>query len=281
MRWMLAGGLVGLAAAIIGVAVYLSRSAPASADFDYPQSTPDEVLQSALAMIRRGDARRLPDLIYADSDEMRAVLNRLGRLLQSVQALAATIQQKFPQEVEELRAKGAESALTRIAQRGVPRTDRRAGPREQRQMQESLADASRLLLADPYGWLERNSSRLTTLKTADNVAAIMVDGKPAFGLGLTMRRDNDRWHVVLPINMPGVARFVPRNHDEWAILASMIQVVDNAVLELDSDVRAGRVHSLQGVAELAGDKAWMPMAICFVAYQKAMDARAAAGAGAN
>lgn len=278
MRWMLAGGLVGLAAALIGLAVYFSRAAPAAADFEYPQSTPDEVLQSAIAMIERGEARRLPDLIYADSDEMRAVLNRLGRLLQSLQTLAATLQSKFPEEVDELRAKGAEAALTRIAQRGVPRTDRRAGPREQRQAQETLADASRLLLADPYGWIERNRSRLTTLTTADNVAAIMVDGKPAFGLGVTMRRDNDRWRVALPINLPGVARFVPRNHDEWAILASMIQVVDNAVVELDSDVRAGRVRSLNGVAELAGEKAWMPMAICFVAYQKAMDARSAAGA---
>ena len=53
----------------------------------YSQQTPDDVLRSAVAMIKSGQTRKLTNLIYADSPDMRGVLNQLGRLLESMHRL--------------------------------------------------------------------------------------------------------------------------------------------------------------------------------------------------
>jgi len=96
------------------------------------------------------------------------------------------------------------------------------------------------LFADPYGWLDRNASRLTTVKLADDIAAVMVDNQPVMPpLGLTMRLEKDgKWYIVLPTNLPVVSNFMPRTREEWSIIASVIKVVENVTVELTKLARA-------------------------------------------
>ncbi|TVQ31812.1 MAG: hypothetical protein EA376_07415 [Phycisphaeraceae bacterium] len=277
MRWILAGAIVGLTAVLLGLAVLVSGASDRpSRGGAYDQSTPDAVLISALQMVEDGEVGRLTELIHADSDEMRAVLNRVGSLLQRLHVLADEIQTRFPDEVAEMRAKaesaaGANGGMQSLFA-GAPQRQRggRGGP------PWSTAGGGGFLqplLADPFAWIERNRTRMTVIQTADNTAAIMVDGKPAFGLGLTMRLEDDRWQVMLPLRLPFISRYMPQTREEWAIVASLVEVIDRAVDELAADVRAGRCRNIEAVAELAGEKAWMPVVMCVMAYNRAMEAR--------
>lgn len=276
MRWILAGAIVGLTAVLLGLAVLVSGASDRAArGMAYDQSTPDAVLVSALQMVEDGEVRRLTDLIHADNDEMRAVLNRAGSLLQSLHTLAEAIQQRFPDEVAEMQARAEEQARTggvRSLFAGAPRAQRSAGGGPPWSVQGG-GGFLQPLLADPFAWIERNRTRMTVIQTADNTAAIMVDGKPAFGLGLTMRLEDGRWQVMLPLRLPFISRYMPQTREEWAILASLVEVIDNAVAELAVDVRAGRCRNIEAVAELAGEKAWMPVVMCVMAYNRAMEAR--------
>lgn len=157
---------------------------------------------------------------------------------------------------------------------GGRRGDR--GQPESGQAERGRDAAVRALFADPFGGIERSLERVSTIRTADDTAAVMIDDKPAFGLGLIMRREEDRWRIILPLNLPGLARYVPRSREEWMIVASMIQVVDNAVVELAADVRAGKCGDVEQVSQRAGEKAFMPLMMCFIAYNRAMEAREAA-----
>ena len=81
---------------------------------------------------------------------------------------------------------------------------------------------------DPYGWLERNSARLSTVKTADDTAAVMFDNEPAIPVvGLPMKLENGKWYVVLPIRTPPLSNVMPRSRQQWSILGSVIKVTDN------------------------------------------------------
>src|SRR5688572_15504543 len=80
----------------------------------YSRGTRDEVVASALAMVKNNDAKRLADLIYAEGPEMRSVLNRLGNLFGRLQDLAAQIQLRMPHEVAELKAQGVSAAADSV-----------------------------------------------------------------------------------------------------------------------------------------------------------------------
>ena len=76
----------------------------------YSQETPDDVIRSAAEMIRNGETQRLPDLIAADNDEMRRMLNRLGVLFGNMQQLAKSTQERFPDEMAKIHAEAERRA---------------------------------------------------------------------------------------------------------------------------------------------------------------------------
>src|SRR5690349_14082108 len=84
--------------------------APGCERRSYSQDTPDDVIASAVEMIKNGDTDRLGDLVYADTPEMRMFLDRLGALFGSMQGLAAACQEKFPQELAAMREEAAKRA---------------------------------------------------------------------------------------------------------------------------------------------------------------------------
>lgn len=241
----------------------------------YRQETPDDVIQSALEMVKAGDTERLSDLVYADSPEMRALLNRLGVLFGHMQELARAAEARFPEEMAALKAKAAQAAaegrpdplLGALASsarrpRGAPRNDRQ------------MEDLFNRLFADPYGWLERNEHRLTALRTSDDTAAVMLDNKPLIpGMGLPMRMNDGKWYIVLPTHFPGIADVMPRSRHEWSILGSLVTVLDRAVVEMARDVKEGRVPSLEFLGDTARKKAMMPAVLTVLAYQKELEVR--------
>ncbi len=254
MRPILVGLAVAAVAILSGAALLVfspDRPRPV-----YPASTPEDVLDAAVAMIEDGRPELLPTLIDAPSPEFRSVLNRLGELLAGLRDLAQALEAKFPEQVAALRSAPPPAALSAG---GAPELDEGALVR---------------LMADPFSWLVDTRDRLETTPLGEDGAAILVDGAPAFGLGVTMRRnESGQWRIVPPLGLPMLSRFMPQNRDEWSIVASMVTVVDNALRDLARDVRRGRCDSLDQAVQLAGEKAWPPLAICYFAYQRAMEAR--------
>lgn len=245
---------------------------------NYPQSSPDDVIKAAVAMVKNGETARLPNLIYAEGPEMRFVLNQLGKLLQSMQELSKAAAVQFPDEFAKLQADALAAAadpknkslLTQVMV-GLD------GPSQGSTRQPSADDvraAFSALLADPYGWIERNSSRLTTLKTSDETASVLFDGEPAIPVvGLPLKMDKGRWYVYLPVTTPPLSNVMPRSRQQWSILASVIKVVDNAVIDLTADVQRGNVASLKNLVDKFQEKVLFPVAIAFAAYGKELDVR--------
>jgi hypothetical protein len=144
---------------------------------------------------------------------------------------------------------------------------------ETRARDQQFQDFTTRIFADPFGWLDSGAARLSVERIADDAAVIKFDKDPILGGVFTIRQYDGRWWFVLPLNLPGVNAYTPQTRNEWAIVASLIKVIDTAMAELRDDVKAGKAANVQRVSELAGEKAFIPAAIVFVMYGKEMDVR--------
>lgn len=245
------------------------------------QDSPDQTLQTAINLIKTNQASRLSDLIYAESPDMRAFLNKLGELLGNMQKLANAVQRRFPGELDKLKAEGDQQAgttgspINRLL--GAMQGGGGSGGRSRQGGGFNPDDARAMfnsVLADPYGWIESNAGRITTVKLADDTAAILVDGQPAIPIvGLPMRRENGRWYIALPTNAPGVSEVMPRTRDEWSIFASVLHVLSNSMASLAEDVDKGKVGSLKILVDKLQEKTLFPIGIAFAAYGREIDVR--------
>lgn len=257
----------------------------------YDQSSPEAVLASAKKMVVKGDARMLSGLINADRPEMRAIWDRFGYFLGDVEDLALQLNKSFPKEIEELRQKardGAESGaaselLAQITGRSGGNRRRGGGGRDrsersdlERDPRTAMNDAIRHVLADPFGWLSENSSRLSVVTVNDEMSALLWDQKPVFppvGLIIQKSATDGKWYLVLPTHLPPMSELMPRTEDEYAIWTELVDVFRNVVIELRKDVAAGKFQDLEGVSRAMGERAFIPMAMIGIAYSKAMEER--------
>ena len=228
----------------------------------YPQSTPDEVVASARDMVLAGEADRLPDLVYADSEAMRATLDRLGRVLGRLQSFSDLLKERFPDEIAAARTELEEQGLGLA---GMGRSRGRGG--------DVWNDALRRLFADPYAWAEESADRLSTITLSEQSAAILFDEQavlPPFGLTMKLAED-DKWYIVAPIQLPVVSRFMPKTDQQWAIVAYLFQAVENAIIDLEDGIRDGSIASLKDASREAGTMLFAPAAAIGLAYSKTIE----------
>lgn len=255
-------------ALLIAAAVWASGC---SREKEYSQDSPDDVLRSAAEMIRDGQTKRLPDLIAADNDEMRRMLDRLGILFGNMQRLAAAAQERFPDDLAELKQQAEAGSAGSLLD--TLRSGGRGGPPGEDQ-ESAVKDLINRLFADPYGWLDRNATRLTAEKIADDQAMILLDGEPLIPvIGLPMIERDGKWFVALPTSMPPLSMGWPRSKPQWDILRSLVTIIDKAVIEMTEDIRLGRVGGLDQLANKAQEKMIFPAAMAFLAYQREIDVR--------
>ncbi|MBL0870440.1 MAG: hypothetical protein IBJ18_07695 [Phycisphaerales bacterium] len=290
-----------LAPALFALLLFCALILPACKkpeQISYSQATPQDVLNSMVKMIKDGRVDRLPDLLYADSKEFRLVLNRLGGLMLRLQELTLAVAERFPTETADLRKRlesgSAADAFSKITagagtlnsrprridvnlqggqktgvEVNLPANDENA----RRAQRDAFKEITDQIMANPFGVLEANAARLSTVSLADDQAAVLFDGKPIPPLGLTMKKENDTWFFVLPTNLPGVSQFLPETRNEWSILGSLIKALENSIAELRDDVRAGKITKIDQLAEKAGEKAFIPIGMIAVVYVKEMDVR--------
>lgn len=277
---------VGSVAVLLGLFAVLAYSIFAPARRTYSQATPDAVLESAMLMVKNGDARLLTKLIYADSPEMRQTLNRLGLLLQNMQGLAGEIQRSFPEEIAAYRAKteqelkeGKTPAFLAAISGAIGRGGNAniAVPTEGKDRSETESAVREFVarqFSDPFGWLEQNSKRLSTLTVTDDQATVTLDGQPVGGIGIPLQLAEDgNWYVKLPTGMPPLSDVLPKAKPQWTMFNSLIQLLDNTVVELTTDVRSGHLRNLKSIGDKAQEKVIFPGALWFTAYSADLDAR--------
>jgi hypothetical protein len=251
--------------------------APLAACGGPDRDTPEATIASARKVVEQGRADKLGQFIYADSKDMRRLLNRLGVFLGNIQKLGEAVQQKFPKEVSELKARAADAAKSGKATSllGQMTSQLRPGrgqrkppdPAQAQATRDAFNDAIKDLFADPYGWLAQSETRLTTSFLTDDSVALLWDGQPVMApLGMIMKKDTDgKWYFVLPTNVPGISNFMPKTQEQFQIWGSLITVFDKTVLDLTKEVQSGRLHSLEDVSHKAGEMALPPAMIVMLA----------------
>jgi hypothetical protein len=270
---------------VVALAIAVAMAGGCGKKRAYSQATPDDVIRSAVEMVKNKDTKQLGDLVYADSPEMRIFLDRLGDLFGHMQSLAGEVEKRFPKEMAEMRERAAKAAAEGKAdpllsalgsmsgggRRGPGGMGAGGGPG----MDEDAArDLVNRLFADPYGWLEQNAGRLSALKTSDDTASVMLDDQPIIPVvGLPMKLENDKWYIALPTTFPGIANVMPRSKEQWSILVSVVKVLDRTVVEMTQDVKAGKLATMDSLGKQAREKALLPGAIAFAAYGKEMEVR--------
>ncbi|MGD9790867.1 MAG: hypothetical protein AB7Q00_11235 [Phycisphaerales bacterium] len=248
----------------------------------YSQATPEATLRSARDMVRDGHADKLATLIHTDDPEMRLVLDRLGVFFRNTQKLALAIDQKFPAEVATLKDKirqdaesGGAAKLMSAITRSQSNTRRGPTPKEGSEQRQDFDDSFKRLFVDPYGWLEEADTRLTTAYVDDETVSLRWDSKPILPpIGISLKQAADgNWYFVLPLHLPVISKYAPRTPAEYQILRSMVAVVNNLIVDLRLDIEQGKITNLDALARTAGEKAFMPAAMVFYAYTKAVDER--------
>ncbi|MCH9057720.1 MAG: hypothetical protein IIB55_03725 [Planctomycetes bacterium] len=263
---------------IARTAVLLAIAAWAGGCEEYSQDSAQAVVQSARQMVAEGRADRLPTLIYAESKRERRVLREVGSLLGHVQDLAVAVNEAFPAEVAALRARAEAAAKDGRASSTIAgwftgrSTGNRAGNRAGNP-QQVLSDVFAGIMADPFGWLEQNETRLGTEYVAQDTEALTWDGRAILPpLGVLLKRQEGKWYVLLPTHMPAVQRMMPDNEEFWAALPELVHVVDNMIVDLTRDVRERKVRDLEALSEQAGKRAFVPMMIAAYALGKSAQA---------
>jgi hypothetical protein len=270
LRWL--GWLTLLAIVAVGVAMF-NRD---DSDKAYSQANPEATIETARLMVEQGKAARLDRLIFADNAEMRKLLHRSGAMLGNLQKLGDAIQKAFPDEVGKLKALFGQIAQEAMPKRGKRRPLNEPPPGE---MRNAFDNAIKDLFADPYGFLKQSQSRLTTEFLTDDSVSLRWDGKPIMPpLGLQMKKAGDeKWYFALPTGFPGAQAIMPKTPDEYAIWGSLIEVVDQMILDLTADITQKRVTTLDQTAKKAGEKAFIPAAMVVFAYTKALEERKKSG----
>lgn len=268
----MAVGVTLAAAAAVSLGLLGQRS--------YPQDSPEALLASARQMALDGHADRLPELVWTGDPAMRPVLKRLGRLLGNLQGLGRSVGAAFPDEIAEVR-KAAEDAAARGEGASVVAQMLTGQRRSQRRgsvevgvgggMEDRLNSALRELLADPYGWLARSEGRLTTEYVTDDIVGLAWDGNGIVGLQLVEREG--KWYLDSPTNLPMVKRAFPADENAYRILESLVATLDNAVRDLDREVKSGEIRNLASLASEAGEKAAPMFIFGVIAYGKFLEER--------
>lgn len=231
----------------------------------YDQSSAEAVLESAQAMIKDGEVRQLPKLIHASNDREREMLDKCGYLLDRIYRLSERIKDEFPEELAELKEK-ARAKAEEVAEGQDQRRDQ--GERWQRMVGQWFAD--------PFGMLKNQMARVEVVEIDDIQAAVTVDGMPAFGVGLVIRKgegDDPNWYFQLPSSIPMVNQQMPQTEAEWKIIGAMLKSVANSVSWVEESIDAGEVTSIEKVGQESFEMVAPTLFLQWSLYERAVKMR--------
>lgn len=249
---------------------------------DWDQSTPEATIKTARKLVEKNRARELNKLIYPESPQMTAFLQKFGVLLGNLQKLAVQVDKSLPDEVaklKELAQKSVESGKAGEVLGQIANQGRRRGPPDFQQQDKQQAAVMALfekLFADPYQLLTEGETHLTTEYLTDDSVSLRWDDEPILPpIGLQMKRDEQSglWYFKLPTNIPYLSQYLPRTPKEWKIAEYAVVVLNNTLVDLRKDLASGQITTLDRLTRSAGEKTFPPGLMIMAAYSKALEDR--------
>jgi hypothetical protein len=244
----------------------------------YDQSSPDAVVNSLAEMLETGDVARMHELVYAEDEPMRQALARLGTLLDELRLLGLTVNERFPQDIETLRRDAEDAArrgeatglVARLAQNATgQRRNKNRGRRSN--SGDAFNLAIRQLLASPYESLDEARAKLSTIEISEDTAGVLWEGQtvmPPFGLVMRKDERDSNWYLVLPLDLPVLAKYRPRTPEQWAIAGHLMRAWANAARDLRRMTETGSIQSLDQLASESFGMIGPPTLMIGAAYSK-------------
>ncbi len=232
---------------------------------NYDRSTPEATVASMTAMVKNGDVDQLPGVIYTEDPNLKSMLAEIGPLLFRIERLAETVNERFPGQVETLKKLAADKAVEQAGKTA-----------RARQMDEDYWQSrTQLFLAEPFKNLEEQLARVSVVEISSDMYAIQFDGKPAFGVGLVMRKleEDGQWYVEWPSNIPGMARFLPQTEAEWRIARSVLKSITNGVTWTEERIGDENLQNLDDVMRQAQEEIFPPVVVGAGLYMRAIEMR--------
>ena len=207
----------------------------------YDTGTPAAAIDAMAQMVRDGRPELLAgmleiearDVTFADgvteASAIADVKGKAGEMIAQLWRVSAKVRARYPREVEKELAAGGTWAT-------------RGG----------FGDAFTAVVSDPFGWLDANRARLEAEDLGDGTATFMLDGKPVLGGTLGLRETPDGWRVTLPEQLIRASGYFPDTREEWAVVASMMLAVENALRDFEDELDRGDFPSLGAAGERAG-----------------------------
>ena len=204
-------------------------------------STPEDMLDAATEMVVKNQAQYLPTLLdipardvtfddgVTEASAIDEVKTKAGDMLARLVRVAGELRDRFPKQVEK------EIKI-------VLRKGRKASVRY-------IAIAA---IADPATWITAQRALLSATDLGDETASLQFDGQPIFAGALTLTQTSDGWRVRFPVELVRSSKYWPDSREEWAVVASMMLAVENALKDFERDLNSGAIKNLDAASSRVG-----------------------------
>lgn len=204
----------------------------------YDASSPQAAVDAMHQMIIDGHPEQLKNLVHIEAREItyadgvteasaiQNVIDKTGDMLGQLYRVARKLRDRYPDQVN----KELETLDAKVRRDGFDQLSR--------------------FLADPFGLMNEQRARVAVEDLGDGTAAILIDGKPALGLGMQMREVDGAWKVDVPIDM--LQRYRPNTREEWTVIANMMLSFENSLTAFETELDRGDFRNLNQASTRAG-----------------------------
>lgn len=199
------------------------------------------MLDSATEMVTKNHAEYLPTLIeipardvtfddgVTEASAISEVKAKAGDMLARLVRVAGVLRDRFPKQVDK--------EIKAVLGKGN---------------KASTRDLAIAAIADPAAWLTAQRKLLTTTDLGDGTAALSFDGQPIFAGALTLIETSDGWRIRFPVDLVRSSKYWPDSREEWAVVASMMLSVENALKDFERDLQSGAIKNLDAASSRVG-----------------------------
>ena len=226
--------LIPILACVLGAALGCKKP-------KFNTSTPEDMLDAATEMVAKNHAEYLPTLLdiparditfddgVTEASAIDEVKLKAGDMLARLVRVAGELRDRFPKQVDK--------EIKIVLGKG---------------RNASVRDIAIAAIADPAAWLTAQRALLTATDLGDATAALNFDGQPIFAGALTLTQTADGWRVRFPIELVRSSKYWPDSREEWAIVASMMLAVENALKDFERDLNSGSIKNLDAASSRVG-----------------------------
>jgi len=199
------------------------------------------MLDAATEMVVKNQAQYLPTLLdipardvtfddgVTEASAIEEVKTKAGDMLARLVRVAGELRDRFPKQVDK--------EIKIVLSKG-----RKA----------SVRDIAIAAIADPATWITAQRALLSATDLGDETASLQFDGQPIFAGALTLTQTSDGWRVRFPVELVRSSKYWPDSREEWAVVASMMLAVENALKDFERDLNSGAIKNLDAASSRVG-----------------------------